>query len=156
MPSIICFPFWNSSNLSFPPQTPLGCVLRRKLCSLHDDTMVKKVCDDSVRQILSKILKLTGFDSQSPLLQRIARLLRRTYAIDSYTLWTYHYYYYYLFLRLSTECNEELLYIRLGKPLMDKTPRRSSPALFLCPPCLIIVYFYPICSTDYREACSLG
>jgi hypothetical protein len=47
-----------------------------------------------------------------------------------------HMYYYYI-LHLSAKRYEELLAIRLGKPLMDKTPRRASFAPFLCSPLLI-------------------
>ena len=56
-------------------------------------------------------------------------------------------------------CNEELLYIRLGKPLMDKNPRRSSRAPFLCSPPLsrsMFLYYYTTRSTNCRGACSLG
>jgi hypothetical protein len=46
-------------------------------------------------------------------------------------------YYYYYILRLSAKHYEKLLAIRLGKPLIDKNPRRSSFAPFLCSPLLI-------------------
>jgi hypothetical protein len=47
------------------------------------------------------------------------------------------YYYYYCILRLSAKRYEELLAIRLGKPFMNKNPRHSSFAHFLCSPLLI-------------------
>jgi hypothetical protein len=49
----------------------------------------------------------------------------------------YYYYYYYCILHLSAERYKELLAIRLGKPLIDKNPRRASFASFLCSPLLI-------------------
>ena len=48
-----------------------------------------------------------------------------------------NYYYYYYLLRLLAKRYEELLEFRLGKPLMDKNPRRSSRAPFLCSPLLV-------------------
>jgi hypothetical protein len=47
------------------------------------------------------------------------------------------YYYYYCILHLSAKRYEELLAIRLGKPLIDKNLRRASFASFLCSPLLI-------------------
>jgi hypothetical protein len=44
-----------------------------KICSLHDDTMVKKVWDESVRQISFKDSKVNWFAPQPLLLQQIAR-----------------------------------------------------------------------------------
>jgi hypothetical protein len=46
-------------------------------------------------------------------------------------------YYYYYILRLSAKHYEELLAIRLGKPLINKNLRRPSFAPFLCSPLLI-------------------
>jgi hypothetical protein len=48
-----------------------------------------------------------------------------------------YYYYYYYILRLSPKRYEELLAIRLGKPLINKNLRRSFFASFLCSPLLI-------------------
>jgi hypothetical protein len=50
---------------------------------------------------------------------------------------TKYYYYYYCILCLLAKRYKELLAIRLGKPLIDKNPRRSFFASFLCSPLLI-------------------
>jgi hypothetical protein len=45
--------------------------------------------------------------------------------------------YYYYILRLLAKRYEELLAIRLKKPFINKNPKHSSFALFLCSPLLI-------------------
>jgi hypothetical protein len=61
----------------------------------------------------------------------LRRELHPTFNLNPLLLYNYYYYYYYI-LRLLAKLYEKLLAIRLRKPFMNKNPRCSFFAPFLC------------------------